>query len=60
MDSLSHLFNEFVAPSYEPTAEDWADYNEYLDSVGYDNGDDDWDEDPDADRGFQPFEESPF
>ena len=38
---------------YRPTAEDWADYAEYLDSIGYDEGDDDWDEDPDAHYGFQ-------
>ena len=43
MDSLSHLFNEFVAPSFEPTAQDWAEYQEYLDSVGYDHGEDDRD-----------------
>lgn len=42
--------------SDEPTTEDWADYCEYLDSIGYDS-DDDTDEgaDPDGDRGFQPW-----
>ena len=61
MDDLRFLFDEAAFPSrYEPTAQDWAEYQEYLDSVGYDHGDDDWDEDPDADRGFQPFEDSPF
>ena len=38
---------------YSPSAEDWADYIDYLDSIGYDHGDDDWDEDPDANHGFQ-------
>lgn len=40
---------------YRPTAEDWAEYTDYLDSIGFDNEDDDWDEDPDGDRGFQPW-----
>ena len=31
---------------------------DYLDSIGYDNGDDDCDYDPDADYGFQPSERS--
>ena len=39
--------------NYEPTAADWAEYNDYLDSIGYDHGDDDWDEDPDENHGFQ-------
>ena len=41
---------------YRPTAEDrsdYADYADYLDSIGYDEGDDDWDEDPDAHYGFR-------
>lgn len=36
-------------------ASDWAEYCEYLDSVGYDAEDDDFEEDPDSDRGFQPW-----
>ena len=43
---------------YNPSAQDWADYNDYLDSIGYDHGDDDWDEDPDANYRFQPSERS--
>ena len=40
MDDLRFLFDEAAFPSrYEPTAQDWADYSEYLDSVGYDHGD---------------------
>lgn len=38
---------------YQPTAEDWAEYCDYLDSIGWDNQEDDWEEDPDQDRGFQ-------
>jgi len=52
--------NDFIAQiqcdeltPYHPTQEDWADYGEYLESIGYDHGDDDWEEDPDADHGFQ-------
>jgi len=48
--------DEFV--DYRPSAQDWAEYADYLDSVGYDHGDDDWDEDPDANHGFQPSERS--
>ncbi len=40
---------------YEPTAADWADYCEYLDDMGYDHGDDDYDYDPDENHSFQPF-----
>ena len=36
----------------EPTADDWAEYTDYLDSIGYDHGDDDWDYDPDEFHGF--------
>jgi hypothetical protein len=54
MDSLSHLFNEFTTPSYEPTAEDLAEYHDYLDSIGYDDGDDgEASYDADEYRGFQ-------
>ena len=54
-DFLSQIqSDEFV--DYRPTAEDWADYTEYLDSIGYDEGDDDWDEDPDSDRGFEEID----
>jgi|TARA_B100000085_G_C18503929_1_gene496723 hypothetical protein len=61
MNDLDFLFDETAAPSYEPTAEDWADYAEYLDSIGYDEGDDDWDEDPDAGHGFQNLDtDCPF
>ena len=28
---------------------------DYLDSIGYDDGDDDCDHDPDAHYGFQPY-----
>ena len=31
---------------------------DYLDSIGYDDGDDDCDYDPDANYGFQPSERS--
>ena len=31
---------------------------DYLDSIGYDDGDDDCDHDPDAHYGFQPYERS--
>tara|TARA_A100001515_G_C4472319_1_gene177257 strand:- start:312 stop:545 length:234 start_codon:yes stop_codon:yes gene_type:complete len=51
-DFLSQIQSDELV-DYRPTAEDWADYAEYLDSIGYDEGDDDWDEDPDSDRGFQ-------
>ena len=41
--------------------EDWTEYSEYLDSIGYDHGDDDWDEDPDAGHGFQNLDtDCPF
>jgi hypothetical protein len=53
MDSLSHLFDEFAAPSYEPTAEDMAEWCDYLDSIGYDDDGDDCDYDPDAGYSFQ-------
>jgi len=34
---------------------------DYLDSIGYDEGDDDWDEDPDAHYGFQNLDtDCPF
>ena len=52
--------NDFIAQiqcdeltPYHPTQQDWAEYGEYLESIGYDHGDDDWDEDPDANYGFQ-------
>jgi len=60
MDDLTFLFNEFSAPAYQPTEDDLQEYYDYLDAQGYDHDDDDWDEDPDSDRGFQPFQDSPF
>jgi len=46
-------FDNIQCDDYNPSAQDWADYNDYLDSIGFDHGDDDWDEDPDANYGFQ-------
>ena len=56
MNDFDFLMDEVAAPAYQPTAEDWADYAEYLDSIGYDKGDDDWDEDPDSDSGFEEID----
>ena len=56
MNDFDFLMDEVAAPAYQPTAEDWADYAEYLDSIGYDKGDDDWDEDPDSARGFEEID----
>ena len=56
MNDFDFLIDEFAHHSYQPTVEDWADYAEYLDSIGYDEGDDDWDEDPDSDRGFEEID----
>jgi len=61
MNDLDFLFDEAAAPSYEPTAQDLMEYHDYLDSIGYDHGDDDWDEDPDANYGFQNLDtDCPF
>lgn len=54
MNEFDYLIDETTSAIYEPTAQDWAEYAEYLDEIGYDHGDDDWDEDPDANHGFQP------
>jgi hypothetical protein len=54
MNEFDYLIDENLSGvAYEPTSEDWAEYNDYLDSIGYDHGDDDWDEDPDENHGFQ-------
>ena len=54
MNDFDFLMDEVAAPAYQPTAADWADYTEYLDSIGYDDGDDDCESyDADEDRGFQ-------
>lgn len=54
MNDLDFLFDETAAPSYEPTAQDWSEYCDYLDSIGYDDADDgEAFYDADADRGFQ-------
>ena len=48
---------------YNPSAQDWAEWCDYLDSIGYDGDGDDWEEDPDSNYGFQnldtdcPFQE---
>jgi len=61
MNDLDFLIDETAAPSYEPTAEDLAEWCDYLDSIGYDDGDDDSDYDPDANHGFQNLDtDCPF
>ena len=62
MNDLDFLFDETAAPSHVPTAEDLADYYEYLDEIGYDDGDDgEAAYDADADRGFQNLDtDCPF
>jgi len=62
MNDLDFLIDEVAAPSYEPTAQDWAEYCDYLDSIGYDDADDDeQDYDPDANYGFQNLDlDCPF
>ncbi len=54
-DFLSQIQSD-ESVDYRPTAEDLAEYADYLDSIGYDHGDDDWDEDPDSDRGFEEID----
>lgn len=50
--------NEFDFLIDEFPQEDWTDY---LDSIGYDDGDDDCDYDPDAGYGFQNLDtDCPF
>ena len=59
-DFIAQIQCDELAP-YHPTQQDWAEYHEYLDSIGYDHGDDDWDEDPDANYGFQNLDtDCPF
>ena len=54
MNDFDFLIDEVAAPAHQPTAEDWADYTEYLDSIGYDDGGDDCESyDADEYRGFQ-------
>ena len=54
MSDLDFLFDETTPAVYVPTAEDLAEYFDYLDSIGYDDGDDgEAAYDADADRGFQ-------
>jgi len=62
MNDLDFLIDEVAAPAYVPTAEDLSEYYDYLDSIGYDDGDDgEQDYDPDADHGFQNLDsDSPF
>lgn len=62
MNDLDFLIDEVATPSYEPTAQDWSEYCDYLDSIGYDDFDDDGqDYDPDAAHGFQNLDaDSPF
>lgn len=51
---MSDFLSQIQVDEFDgPTAADWADYCEYLDSIGYDCEDDDWDEDPDENHGFQ-------
>lgn len=58
MNSFDNIqCDEFV--DYRPTAEDLAEYVDYLDSIGYDDGDDgEAFYDADADHSFQPSERS--
>lgn len=61
MNDLDFLIDETAAPVYTPTAEDLSEYYDYLDSIGYDDEDDDCDHDPDSDRGFQNLDsDCPF
>ena len=50
---MNDFISQIQCDDYNVDAQDWADYNDYLDSIGYDNGDDDWDEDPDENYSFQ-------
>jgi hypothetical protein len=60
MNDLDFLFDE-TTPDVYGTAE-LVDYFDYLDSIGYDDGDDgEADYDADADRGFQNLDtDCPF
>jgi chitinase len=40
MNDLDFLFDETTPAVYVPTAEDLQEYFDYLDSIGYDDGDD--------------------
>ncbi len=49
MDALDFLFDEFSAPVDQPTAEDWAEYHEWLDA------NDDYEELPLPDEAVEVF-----
>lgn len=52
-DFISQIQSDELT-DYRPTEQDWAEYCEYLDSVGYDDEHDDCEGyDPDANHGFQ-------
>ena len=59
MNDLDFLFDETTPAVYVPTAEDLQEYFDYLDSIGYDDGEAAYD--ADADRGFQNLDtDCPF
>ena len=61
MNEFDYLIDEVAAPAHVPTADDLQEYHDYLDSIGYDDGDDDCDYDPDAHYGFQNLDtDCPF
>ena len=62
MNDLDFLFDETTPAVYVPTAEDLVEYFDYLDEIGYDDGDDgEAAYDADADRGFQNLDtDCPF
>lgn len=55
-DFISQIQSDELT-DYRPTAEDWSEYCDYLDSIGFDAEDDGpaEDDDPTEGRGFQPW-----